>query len=121
MKRLIIMLIAIGLVIVGCSQGATNSSVEKSDSIKQRVYSGSWDGNPIIVEQRNTNEDYETVNELTDIDEVKKLIKALENADWQENVMVDIGPPDYRFTWNSFTHSVWINDKSRILKVRTFN
>jgi len=33
----------------------------------------------------------------------------LEKADWQENVKVDIGSPDYRFSWNSFNHSVWIN------------
>ena len=111
MKRLVILLIAIGLVIAGCSQGATNGSAEKSDSTKQRVYSSSWDGNPIIVEQRNTNEDYETVNEITDTDEVKKLIKALENADWQENIKVDIEPPEYRFSWNSFNHSVWINQE----------
>jgi len=117
MKRLIIMLIAIGLVIAGCSQGATNSSAEKSDSTKQRVYSSSWDGDPIIVEKRNTNEDYETVNELTDIDEVKKLIKALEKADWQENVKVDIGSPDYRFSWNSFNHSVWINQEYESLEL----
>lgn len=117
MRKFIILLIAIGLVIAGCSQNSTNGSADKSDSTKKRVYSSSWDGNPIIVEQRNTNEDYETVNELTDTDEVKKLIKALENADWQENVMVDIGPPDYRFTWNSFTHSVWINQEYERLEL----
>ena len=117
MKRLIIAFILIGLILAGCSQGATSGSAEKSDSTKQRVYSSSWDGNPIIVEQRNTNEDYETVNEITDADEVKKLIKALGNADWQENVKVDIGSPDYRFSWNTFNHSVWINQEYERLEL----
>ena len=117
MKRLIILFIAIGLVIAGCSQGATSGSAEKSDSTKKRVYSSSWDGDPIIVEQRITNEDYERVNEITDTDEVKKLIKALENANWQENIKVDIEPPEYRFSWNSFNHSIWINQEYERLEL----
>ncbi len=100
-----------GLVLVGCSQDAINGNVEKDDSTKQKVYSSSWDGNPIIVKQRNNNDDYETVNEITDTDEVEKLIKTLGNADWQENVKVDIRPPDYRFSWNSFKHDIWINQE----------
>ncbi|WP_172372125.1 hypothetical protein [Sporosarcina jiandibaonis] len=116
MKRLVILIIAIGLLLVGCSQETTNGSVEKNDSTKRRVYSSSWDGNPIIVEQRN-NEDYETVNEITDSDEAKKLINALGNADWQENVKVDIGSPDYTFSWNSFEHSVWINQEYERLEL----
>jgi hypothetical protein len=43
----------------------------------------------------------------------------LGNADWQENIKVDIEPPDYRFSWNSFTHSVWVNQEYE--RVRTFN
>ena len=117
MKRLIILFTVIGLVLAGCSQDATNGNAEKSDSTKQRVYSGSWDGNTIIVKQRNNNEDYETVKEITDIDEVKKLINALGNANWQENVKVDIEPPDYRFSWNSFNHSVWINQEYERLEL----
>ncbi|MGJ9385371.1 hypothetical protein [Salipaludibacillus sp. CF4.18] len=46
---------------------------------------------------------------------METLIEALKNADWQENVEVDIGPPDFRFTWNSYNHSVWRNrDYNRI-------
>ncbi|MBE1554495.1 hypothetical protein [Sporosarcina limicola] len=92
MKRLIILFIAIGLVLVGCSQDATNGSIEKNDSTKQRVYSSSWNGNPIIVKQRNKNDEYETVNEITDTDKAENLINALKNAAWQENVKVDIRP-----------------------------
>ena len=117
MKILIISFIAIGLVLVGCSQVATNSNAEKSNTTKQRVYSSPWDGKSIIVEQRNNNEDYETVNEITDADEVKTLIKALGNADWEENVKVDIRPPDYRFSWNTFTHSIWINQEYERLEL----
>jgi hypothetical protein len=117
LKRLIISFMLIGLVLVGCNQAASNGKDEKPDSTKQRVYSSAWDGIPIIVEQRNNNEDYKIVNEITDTDEVKKLIKALSNADWQENIQVDIEPPDYRFSWNSFTYSVWVNQEYERLEL----
>jgi hypothetical protein len=111
MKKFIILFIAIGLVLVGCNQNLTNGNDAKSDSTKDRVYSSSWDGNPLIVKQRNNNGDYETVYELADNGKVETLIEVLGNADWQENVKVDIRPPDYRFTWNSYKHSVWINQE----------
>jgi PBP1b-binding outer membrane lipoprotein LpoB len=66
MKRIVILIITIGLFLVGCSSEAandddaksnsTNGIVEEFDSTKERVYSTSWDGIPIIVKQRNTNE-----------------------------------------------------------------
>jgi hypothetical protein len=111
MKKFIILFIAIGLVLVGCNQNSTNGNDTKSDSTKNRVYSSSWDGNPLIVKQRNNNGDYETIYEIADKGKVETLIKVLGNADWQENVKVDIRPPDYRFTWNSYKHSVWINQE----------
>jgi len=117
MKRLIILFIVIGLVLVGCSQDAKNSSVEKINSTKQRVYSSSWDANPIIVKQRNKNDEYEAVNEITDTDKAEKLINALKNGAWQENVKVDIRPPDYQFSWNSFKHDVWINQESERIEL----
>jgi hypothetical protein len=111
MRKFIILFIAFGLVLVGCNQNSTNGNDTKSDSTKNRVYSSSWDGNPLIVKQRNNNGDYETIYEIADNGKVETLIKVLGNADWQENVKVDIRPPDYRFTWNSYKHSVWINQE----------
>jgi hypothetical protein len=90
MKKFIILFIAIGLVLVGCNQNLTNGNDAKSDSTKDRVYSSSWDGNPLIVKQRNNNGDYETVYEIADNGKVETLIEVLGNADWQENVKVDI-------------------------------
>lgn len=117
MKRLFVLIIAIGLLFVGCSQEVTNGNGEKSNSTKDKVYSNTWDGNPIIVKQKSNNGDYEIVNELTDSVEVKKLIEVLENADWQENVKVDIRPPDYIFNWNSYKHSVWVNEEVERLEI----
>ncbi|WP_042147829.1 hypothetical protein [Paucisalibacillus sp. EB02] len=114
MKRLFVFIVAICFVLVACGQGPTE---EKSNSTRDRVYSESWDGNPIIVEQRSTDGDYKIINEITDTDAVNKLIDALGNAAWEENVKVDIGPPDYSFTWNSYEHSVWVNEEYERLEL----
>lgn len=105
MKKSIILFIAIGLVIVGCGQSST----------KREVYSGSWDGEPIIVKKNDATGNYETVNELTHNDKIEKLIKTLKNAPWKENVDLDSREADYRFEWNSFNHRVWVNDDVRTL------
>lgn len=63
----------------------------------------------MIVKKRNSNGTNEIIREITDKEEVKALINELKNADWEENVEVDITPPDYTFTWNLFDHSVWRN------------
>lgn len=100
MKRIIILFIAIGLILVGCSK----------DSTKNRVYGSSWDDSSIVVEQINNDGDYNKINEITDAAKVERLIKALKNANWKENIDVDSRLPDYRFAWNSFHHNVWINE-----------
>ena len=117
MKKIMMLFIVIGLLLVGCNQDETSDNSEKLNSTKQRVYSSTWDGNPLIVKQKNNNGNYETVNEITDTDKVKKLIQELKNADWEENIAVDIGPEDYSFAWNSFKHGVWINKEYERLEL----
>lgn len=115
MKKIGLLIFALVLLLVGCNQERTN---EETNATKESVYSNSWDGEPITVKQRNNNGEYELVHEITDTNEVKKLIENLGNADWQENVKVDIGPPDYEFTWNSYRHSVWINEEYQRLELK---
>lgn len=117
MKRLFVLILAVALLLVGCNQDVMFSNDEKNNSTKDRVYSDSWDGNPITLKQKNVNGDYEKVNEITDGIEVERVIGALGNADWQENIKVDIRPPDYSFTWNSYKHNVWINEESDRLEL----
>lgn len=104
MKRLLILFCATGLILVGCVVK------DHPNSTKVKVYGNEWDGNPVIVEQGN-NGDFEQINEITDRAEVAKLIKALKTVKWKENVEVDIRPADYRFTWNSYEHYVWVNEE----------
>ncbi|MFC5465974.1 hypothetical protein [Lederbergia graminis] len=119
MKGLFVLILAIGLSLVGCSQDVSISNHEKNNATKGNVFSTSWDGNPVIVKQKNFDGDYEIVNEINDSEEVKKVIEALGNADWKWNVYVDILPPDYSFTLNSYEHSVWINEEYERLELIT--
>lgn len=41
----------------------------------------------------------------------------MKNADWRENIDVDIRPPDYYFSWNSFKHNFWINEATGRLEL----
>lgn len=122
MKRIMMLVIVSGLVLVGCNnQNAAENNLidqaENNDSTKTRVYSKPWDGKAIIVKQKYDQDDYQAVNEITDPAQVEKLIEILRNADWKEGVDVDIEPADYRFVWNSFEHGVWINDEYKRIEV----
>lgn len=46
---------------------------------------------------------------------MNKIIYFFKNANWEENIEVDIRPPDYYFSWNSYKHSVWVNKKYKRL------
>ncbi|MBM7619689.1 hypothetical protein JOC95_001541 [Bacillus tianshenii] len=110
MKKLINLIFFLSVILIGCQQDTTEKNLDEN-STKERVYSSNWDGTPVIVIKRNENGTNEKIREITDTEEVATLINELKNADWEENVVVDISPPDYTFTWNSFKHSVWINEE----------
>ncbi|WP_339216305.1 hypothetical protein [Ornithinibacillus sp. FSL M8-0202] len=114
MKKLVLLILVMGISLVGCSQDAPNSNSEMNLSTKERVYSNTWDGNPVIVKQKNSNSNYELINEIDDREVVNEIIEALDNADWQENIKLDIRPPDYQFTWNSYEHHVWLNENGTL-------
>lgn len=117
MKKLIVLILLVGLSLVGCSQDVPISNNEINLSTKERVYSNAWDGNPVMVKQKNSNGNYELINEIDDSEVVKEIIEALDNSDWQENIKLDIRPPDYKFTWNSYEHHVWLNEENGTLEL----
>lgn len=117
MKKLIVLILLVGLSLVGCSQDVPISNNEINLSTKERVYSNAWDGNPVMVKQKNSNGNYELINEIDDSEVVKEIIEALDSADWQENIKLDIRPPEYKFTWNSYEHHAWLNEENGTLEL----
>lgn len=119
MKKYAYLILFLSLILVGCQQ-KTQDGIDENASTKDRVYSGSLDGNPVIVEQRNNKGDLEKINEITNNGEIETLIESLKNADWKENVKVDIRPSDYSFIWNSYKHGVWINKDYERLELEIY-
>lgn len=117
MKKFINLILFLSVILIGCQQDTTEGNLD-NNSTKERVYSSTWDGTPVIVIKRNSNGTNAKIREITDKEEVEALINELKNADWEENVAVDISPPDYTFTWNSFLHSVWRNEEYERLELK---
>src|SRR5699024_9741973 len=101
-----ILLVLIGILLAGCSQFGFNKH-----STVNKIYKDSWDGHPVVVKQQFNDGKYDVINEITDETKVENLIGNFEKANWQENVEVDIRPPEYVLTWNSYTYHIWENEK----------
>lgn len=101
MKKFVIVFIVMVLMLVGCSG---------KDSTKRAVYSEQWNDELIIVEKINIDGNYEVINEVSNPEDVERLIKTLKSINWKENVDVDIRPADYLFTLNGHRHNVWVSD-----------
>lgn len=114
MRMLIVIGMSIILVFSGCHQNDLNTNKGIANSTTKKIYNESWDGNPIIVIK--TDKDVK-INSIQDSSDVKLLINKLNAADWQENVEVDIRPPDYYFKWNAYTHNVWVNEVTNRLEL----
>lgn len=99
------------ILIIGISAGCEQMGTDDENTTSERVYSADWDGDPIEVSARDADGSEETIHEVSETGEVERLIEALRQADWEENVMVDIRPPDYQFQWNDYLHFVWQNDE----------
>jgi len=106
MKRIICLLL-VSIFLIGCT----------SETVKHKIYGEEWDGKTIVVEQIQENEERKVIHEITVEAHVKNLIKDLASADWQENVEVDIRPPDYTFTWNTYEYLLWVNEETNKLEV----
>src|SRR5699024_1299383 len=113
MKKTIIIYTIISLVLIGCNQTIVNNNEIASDSTVKNIYGEAWNSNSVIIK----NVEGEIIKSIEDKVEIKQLINKLKGAKWQENIEVDIRPPDYYFKWNSYTHNLWINEETSRLEV----
>ena len=96
----------IGIVLSGCSP----IGIKKHPALN-KIYKESWDGHPVIVEKQYFEGEYEVIIEISDEAQVKNLISHFEKANWNDSFDVDMPHPDFIFTWNSYTHYIWENER----------
>lgn len=117
MRNQFYLLIILILFFVGCQQQVNEESPVNIPTTKDKVYSESWNGEPVIVKGQTDDGNYTNINEINDVKDIETIIELLKNAEWEENVQVDIRPPDYRFSWNRYIHGVWDNKEYNRLEV----
>ncbi len=107
MQKLLILLFVIGLSLVGCNQEASMN--EPNDMQEVTAQNESLEVNSLTIYERK-NENYKILREVVDTTEIKNAIKIVENAEWEENIKVQMeSPPDYRFQMGAITYGTWVS------------
>lgn len=110
MKRLFLPF-CIGSSLVGCNPEETIKApkeiqAETTQTIEKK---------PFTVEERQS-EGYKSLKEVVKSDEIKTVVEIIENAKWEENIKVDIAPPEYRFRLDSINYAIWVTpNKDRLV------
>lgn len=100
------MLLFLVIPLVSCGQSNLNESAE-------------IELQPVTVQER-TGDGYTTIKVIEDNNELKTIVDILNHAEWQENIKVEMErPPDYRFTLDGSTYSVWVTPNGDRLEIIT--
>ncbi|HWL24701.1 MAG TPA: hypothetical protein VNR38_13290 [Ureibacillus sp.] len=110
MKKLLILLFGVGFCLVGCNQ-------EQNKMQEVMAQNENIEVSPIIVYER-LNEDFITLKEVIKPSDIKRAINIIENADWEENIKVEMDyPPNYRLKLGTITYGVWVTPNSDHLEI----
>lgn len=72
---------------------------------------------PFGVEKRQS-EGYKSIKEVVKSDEIESVVKIIENAEWEENIKVDMAlPPEYRFSLGSINYAIWVTPNGDRLEI----
>ena len=74
---------------------------------------------PFTVEERQGEEyEYKSIKEVVRSDEIETVVEIIENAEWEENIKVDMAfPPEYRFSLGSITYAIWVTPNGDRLEI----
>ena len=115
MKKRLFLLFCIGISLVGCNQEETikvpkeiQAEATQTEHIEEK---------PFTVEERKS-EGYKIIKEVVKSDEIKTVIEIIENADWEENIEMEMAlPPEYRFSMGSFSYAIWVTPNRDRLEI----
>lgn len=84
--------------LVGCNQDAPTETPQ-TEHIEEK---------PFTVKESQREGDQST-KEVVDSNEIKIVTEMIEDAEWEENIEVDmVYPPDYRFRLDSISYAIWV-------------
>jgi len=72
---------------------------------------------PFTVEERQS-EGYKSIKEVVKSDKIETVLEIIENAEWEENIKVDMAfPPEYRFSLDSINYAIWVTPNKDRLEI----
>ncbi|MCM3161346.1 hypothetical protein KDJ21_020650 [Metabacillus litoralis] len=115
MKKRLFLLFCIGVSLVGCVQEKTvkapkeiQAETPQPEHIEEKSF---------IVEERQS-EGYIDLKEVVKPDEIRTVVKILENVEWQEDIKVQMAlPPEYRFSLGSINYAIWVTPTEDRLEI----
>lgn len=112
MKKYLILL-CIGTTLFGCNQEEIINATNKTQAVVPQPENN--EEIPFTVKERQ-NEEYESIKELVEPNEIKTVTKIISTAEWEERIRVSMAhPPDYRFNLGSINYAIWVTpNKDRL-------
>ncbi|QFG00333.1 hypothetical protein PB01_16795 [Psychrobacillus glaciei] len=105
MKRLFL-LFCIGISLVGCNQEETIKAPKEIQA--ETLQTEHIEEKSFTVEERQS-EGYKSIKEVVKYDEIRTVVEIIENAEWEENIKVEMAlPPEYRFKLGSINYAIWV-------------
>ncbi|MFD1927492.1 hypothetical protein ACFSFY_05360 [Sporosarcina siberiensis] len=72
---------------------------------------------PFTVEERE-GEGYKSTKEVVKPDEIETVAEIIENAEWEENIEVEMAfPPEYRFSLGLINYAIWVTPNGDRLEI----
>ena len=100
--------------LAGCNQEETIKAPKETQAEKPQTEP--IENKPFTVEERQS-EGYKSIKEVVKSDEIETVVEIIENAEWEENIKVDIAPPEYRFSLGSINYAIWVTPNKDRLEI----
>lgn len=101
MKKHLFILFWIGMSLVGCNQEETIEPPK--EILAESPQTEQIEEKPFTVRERQS-DGYKSLKEVVKSDEIKAATEIIENAEWDENIRMDMAhPTEYRLAWVRLT------------------
>ena len=117
MKRIVTftLFIVLCFALVGCNQEETIKAPKEIQTATPQTEH--IEKKPFTVEERQS-EGYKSIKEVVKSDEIETVVEIIENADWEENIQVEMAfPPEYRFNLGSINYAIWVTPNRDRLEI----